>query len=135
MGAELAEILARVGQELRTDGLNAGYGLRKLQSALLLVLKNRCDEKLDFFCFFVSNFVDDIYYNLSGDFFYQEISYEIIGTIFKELGTCLGEASEHIKQRRHDHLNLIYEKMVKSYLDGLERIDKFFKSTTENSKN
>lgn len=117
--ATIAKSLHEVGKALKDDGSNAGPVLRRLQSELNAVQPS--NPKSDFLCYFLSTFIDDVFYNLSGDFPYNKKNHEIINDIFKEIGKTLSLLAEFITDDKLD-CSPAYESMVNSYLDGLDEI-------------
>lgn len=117
--ATIAVLMREVGNALTDNGSNSGPLLRKLQSEINT--GQRSDLKSDFACFFLSTFIDDVFYNLSGDFPYRQETYENIGKIFEEIGNALTSLAESMEDDTLD-CSLAYENMVKSYLDGLDSI-------------
>ena len=115
----IAESLRKVGEALKDNGSISGPVLRGLQSELNT--GQRSNPKLDFLCYFLSTFIDDVFYNLSGDFPYNKKHHEIISDIFKGIGKALFLLAEFITDDKLD-CSPAYESMVISYLDGLDRI-------------
>jgi len=111
--------LREAGKALENDGSDSGPFLRRLQSELNS--QQRLNPKLDFVRFFLSIFIDDVFYNLSGDFPYHRETHEIISDIFKGIGKALSLLAKSISDDTLDQ-SQAFENMVKSYLDGLERI-------------
>ncbi|MEA2097605.1 MAG: hypothetical protein U9P70_00815 [Patescibacteria group bacterium] len=117
--ATIAKSLREVGKALEDNGSNSGPVLRRLQSELNA--GQRSNLKSDFICYFLSTFIDDVFYNLSGDFPYNKKHHEIISNIFKGIGKALSLLAESITDDKLD-CSPAYESMVNSYLDGLDRI-------------
>jgi hypothetical protein len=93
--------------------------LRRLQEKL--VNFTRSDAKSDFACFFLSSFIDDVFYNLAGDFPYTEELHEIILKIFHGICKDLAFLSKNLSNSDNSYF-LAYEKLVQTYLDGLDEI-------------
>lgn len=118
----IAKMMCLAGKELEQNGSNAGPVLRSLQSQLHSA--QRLNQQTDFLCYFVSNFIDDVFYNLTGDFPYYKESHDIIGNMFKGFGNALSLLGDSLKNDA-PACNLPYESLIKIYLDGLEKIQEF----------
>ena len=129
--AKIVFELQKVGKSLSADGSESGPKLRKLQSELNSM--DRFDPILDFVRFFISSFIDDVFYNLSGDFPYRRETHEIVGEIFRGIGNALISLSESISRDGLDR-SIAYESMVNLYLDGLDRINAYFGQMGYNNK-
>lgn len=113
------EILA-TGSKLVDKGSEAGPRLRELQGNLSN-LKDT-DLQTKFLSYFLFLFIDDLYYNLSGDFPYHEKTNQIINDIFKGIGNHLIELSKSIDSDFTKSYNA-YMNMVDGYLNGLNQIE------------
>lgn len=104
-------------EELDAGGLNAGPALRNLQT----ILSNYKTESpyLNFLAFFLSIFIDDLYYNLSGDFPYDEASKQKRDGIFRDIGQLLVKLSDLLNSEDGVKLYAIYISLVEKYTDGL----------------
>jgi hypothetical protein len=112
------------GNRLNSDGINAGPELRKLQEVLSRYTTN--NPEIQFLAFFVAVFIDDLYFNLSGDFPYESKSYALRNNIFVSIGTLLTQLAEslgHYTLKEGQILYNIYVDLVACYYKGLNDLD------------
>ncbi len=115
-----SEIL-EVGKRLANKGSDAGPALRKLQNRLFEMRVS--DKYMNFLIFFLFNFIEDVYFNLSGDFPSDEKCAEIIDDIFRAIGRLLDKLGSKLGLNNPENYYPIYVEMVQCYLDGLTEID------------
>ena len=92
---DLKDEILNTARELSEKGSFAGPSLRKLQNILYRI--ETSDAHIRFLSFFLFSLIDDLYFNLSGDFPYEEKSNQIIDNIFKEIGNSLLELNKEEK--------------------------------------
>ena len=112
-----------VAEELFKKGDGAVPALRHLQSSLSKIETN--DKYLSFSGFFIQNFIDDVCFNLTGDFPSDDKINDIINVFFKQLGGILIIFYERII----DNTNSVFDSlvdMVNCYLNVLAEIENEF---------
>lgn len=112
-----------VAEELTKKGANAVPALRDLQTDLSKIETN--DKYLRFFTFFTQNFIDDICFNLTGDFPSNVTTNDIIDDFFKQLGDHLSILSDQIIDNANSVFDSIVD-MVDCYLNTLVEIENEF---------
>lgn len=112
--------ILKVGKRLAEDGSEAGPILREFHSGLSKIKTE--DSHIKFLVFFLFSFIDDLYFNLSGDFPSNEKTDDIRNTIFKNIGGLLVKLSNTLGQNKFENCYYIYIDMVLCYLDGLNQI-------------
>jgi hypothetical protein len=117
----LKEEILNTGNELVKKGSEAGPLLRKLQSKLHKL--ETADSHMNFLGFFLFSLIDDLYFNLSGDFPYDEESDRIIDSIFKSIGQLLVKLEHTLRSDNPKDCYEIYVEMVKVYLKGLTEVE------------
>lgn len=117
--------IQQTGNKLASEGSDAGPVLRRLQS--LLPKRNTNQPQLNFLSFFLFNFIDDIYFNLSGDFPYTEQSKQIIDEFYRLIGNHLIKLGQEFDQLEYKPLFNIYTEMVGSYYDTLNQLESIAK--------
>ena len=111
--------MLETGNELIQKGSDAGPLLRELQGE---VNKLKVAERnMRFMCFFISSFVEDLYFNLSGDFPYDVELNGIIDELFRKVGHLLIKLANAEPMVAYD----VYLDMVHVYLNGLSQIEEF----------
>lgn len=113
--------ILNTGNALCEKGSDAGPSLRVLQSQLSQL--RPADRHINFLCFFISSFIEDLYFNLSGDFPYNEKIDGLIDIIFKEIGQLLLKLATGLKSNNFMRPSEVYVDMVQVYLDGLSQIE------------
>ena len=122
--------LCTTAKELVTNGADAGPALRNLQRSLKKYIDTSETEEpnLTFLCFFLILIIDDLFYNLSGDFPYTEEYHEIINNIFITIGGALVELTPKLNITDFDNCYSIYVKIVQIYLNGLSDLQRLYKT-------
>ncbi len=125
MDTETTEIVVdkilQTGNALFERGSDAGPSLRELQAQLYqLSITNR---HINFLCFFISVFIEDLYFNLSGDFPYNEKLDGVIDRIFKEIGQVLVKLAAVLNSNNFTDSYEVYVDLVGVYLNGLAQIE------------
>gem|GEM_PF-4968571 len=107
---------------LGSDGAHAAPKLRKLQSSLNKLLFSIEDKNLLLLSFFLDSFIDNLFFNLSGDVPYSEVIHSIISNIFKSLGKPLENIANGLNKVNFNVCTDAFGEMVNIYLEGLKHI-------------
>src|SRR5438874_2132650 len=83
---------------------------------------------LKFLIFFICNLIEDIYYNIIGDFPYDkryggEVR-EIRVVLFNRIGAVLVKISEHLKSREYTSCYESYVELTEFYLSSIDQLNK-----------
>jgi hypothetical protein len=116
----LQEEILNTAVQLIKKGMDASPSLRTFQNKLNQLQTS--DPNINFLCFFLYTFVDDIYFNLTGDVPYKEASSKIINSIFKSIGKSLQKIGEKFNKDAQNNFYEIYVDMVQHYRDGLTKL-------------
>ena len=116
----LQDEMRTTADKLMKRGMDAGPTLRTFQNNLNQF--HTSNSNLNFLSFFLCNFIDDIYFNLTGDVPYKEESSKLINSIFKSIGKSLHEIVEEFNTNAQYNFFKIYVDMVKHYRDGLKKL-------------
>ena len=92
----IKELLGETGKKLRDEGLEASPQLRTTQG-FLKAYESSDDSHIKFLAFFLFNFIEDFYYNLTGDFPYKESTYKVRADIYRKLGKELKNLADNYK--------------------------------------
>lgn len=93
------------------------------------------EEKVRFLSFFLMNFLDDVFYNLAGDFpseksFGAQV-HKIRKDFFKNFGIKLTEIGQAVAKNDH---SLVHDYLVALIVDYLEKINEINRTIEEHRK-
>ncbi len=117
---DIKEVIKQAAINLEKDGVKAAPDLREVQENIRNMRPS--DIHIKFLCFFLESFIDDVFYNLTGDFPHGESSYEIRVNIFKEIGKGLQGLADKIGSSEGNEYYEPYLKIVEAYLKGIAEL-------------
>ena len=132
---KLSDNLISVGKMLSEASIDEKIHLGRLKelkySGLAPYISKSYDSETRFFAFFLTNFLDDVFYNLIGDVPYGvpygESVHSIIKEFFIELGKKLCNIGEALSKKNFVQINECFNDMVVDYLDRIEKINNTIK--------
>lgn len=120
--AQTVKQMKEVGRRLAESPAETG-GLRSLQIGLRALLCTVTDSQSRFSWFFLCVFIDDIFYNLSGDIPYVAKADEVRSSFLQAYGGKLVELSAALDDRNHGRCCEVYAAMVGLYLNAVSEMN------------
>ena len=131
--SETAEALRLIVSKLREEGqrllstpkdrIPEAAPLSRVQETLEDLLPQCREAEIKFFVFFLSNFLDDIFYNLTGDVPYSRQLDRERGEFFRGIASRLMEMAEELEAANYARCHEICVSLVKVYLDTIEHLN------------
>jgi hypothetical protein len=88
------------------------------------------DSLTRFLSYFMSEYIDDVYFNLVGDVGYSEAADSYRHDFLKDVGSLLVQLGESVNSGQRHRCYEVCEKLAISYLDVIERINTNFRLMT-----
>lgn len=106
-----------------TDQIPKAAPLSRVQETLEELLPECREAEIKFFVFFMSNFIDDVFYNLTGDIPYYPGLDRERGELFRGIASRLMEMAEALEAANYARCHEICVSLVKVYLDTIEHLN------------
>lgn len=123
----LAGKLEAIGQELSQLPVEGPLDVSVLKGLKQVELEHyllpECEAKHRFLAFFLINFFDDVFYNLIGDFPYDEKVHEIRLDFFREAGNRLSVIGKTLSGNDFSAICECSAGLVTLYLDKISEIN------------
>lgn len=81
------------------------------------------DKSLRFISFFLSNFVEDLFYNLSGDIPFNEFVLSAQHSLFSKTGEFLCDIAKIVENRHEDDVQATLENMIFEYIETIIKLN------------
>jgi hypothetical protein len=82
------------------------------------------DSNIRFLEFFLSIFIDKVFYNLAGDIPSTDGVKDIQGQFYKDVGSVLCDLSEYLREGKYSEFWSCYVKLGIAYLDAVHRLNR-----------
>lgn len=121
----LGKLRAEVQKLLATpaDQIPEATPLIQAQEMLEDLLPECREAEVKFFVFFLSNYLDDVFYNLTGDVPYSKDLDRERGEFFRKIAPRLLEMTEALEVKKYMRCHEICVDLVKVYLDTIEHLN------------
>lgn len=97
--------------------------LRDLQRFFNQFVNLPLEADVLYLMFFLSNYIDDVFYNMLGDA-YDENLVEARKDLFEKIGKLLKKLSNHFKERNFRECYQIYVKLVNAYMEKINFLNR-----------
>lgn len=136
---KLSRDLISIGEELSHLPSTGPLDVRVLtilkRAKLVPYLSQAYEAEKRFFAFFLINFLDDVFYNLVGDFPYDkpygEKAHGIKLDFFKDAGRDLSAIGEALSRSDFQVIYNHFVSLVTLYLDKIDEINRLIETETE----